>query len=199
MKKQTKQPVKQTLKQRRNKADREQLISLMGGKTVIIIPHKLTLFGITYKTKVQKTVLSSGKSVNGYIDHLNKTIYLKEHNGIDKTYIHEVIHARDKFFGLKKNVPETEKESLVCMEAEWWVQFFRQIFPVAELIKNTDTTEEADPNLELIKKLQADIKDKDKQIEKLTAQLNTKKKKKAKSSVKQTAQKLKTKLTRRTK
>lgn len=185
----------ETTKQRRDKSDREQLINLVAGKAVFIIPHKLTLMGETYTTKVSKNLLHNGKAVNGYIDHIKNIIHLKKQGRADRTYIHEVIHARDRFFGWKINSTEQEKESLVRIETEWWLQYFNQIFPIARLAKNFKT----DSPRELIKKLQADIKRKDKQIEKLTAQLNTKKKKKAKSSVKQTAQKLKTKLTRRTK
>ena len=161
-----------TPKQKRNKANREQLINLMNGKTVIVIPRELILFGETYKTKIQKRVLSNGESVNGYINHTSKSIYLKSRDGADKTYIHEVIHARDKFFGLKQNVPIQEKESLVSMEAEWWLQFFRQIFPIAELINKTDITKTTSDKDKLIKKLQLAIKRKDKRIETLKLNLS---------------------------
>jgi len=157
--------------QNRYKKDMEQLTDLISGKTAFIVPNRITLMGIVYEVKVQKTVLSNGKSVNGYINHTDKIIYLKEHNGIDKTFIHEVIHSKDRFFNLRKNVPELEKESLVNLEAEWWVQFFRQIFPVSELFNRTTKGGELDQQAELIKKFQSDIKRKDKQIKKLEGRL----------------------------
>ena len=166
----------QTPKQKRYKKDMEQLTDLISGKTAFIIPKKLTLMGIEYKVKVQKSVLSSGRSVNGYISHKDKTIFLKQHNGIDKTIIHEITHAKDRFFNLRKNVPELEKESLVNLEAEWWVQFFRQIFPVAELFNRTSTDAETDSQAELIKKLQSDIKRRDKTILNLKVKLGRLKK-----------------------
>jgi len=165
-----------TLKQKQHEQDTEQLINLMSGQTIIIIPRKLTLFGIEYCVKVQKSVLSEGKSVNGYINHQDKAIYLKERNGMDKTFIHEVIHARDNFFGLKRNVPETEKESLVKMESEWWTQFFRQIFPVGELIRKTDIRDKKHKEREQIKELRLEIERKDKQIKTLKSKLKEVKK-----------------------
>ena len=166
----------QTPKQKRYKKDMEQLTDLISGKTALIVPNRITLFGIEYKVRVQKSVSSSGRSVNGYISHTDKTIFLKQHNGIDKTFIHEVVHAKDKFFNLRKNVPELEKESLVNLEAEWWLQYFNQIFPVAELFKRTNTEGETDPQAELIKKLQLDVKHKDKTIKTLRSKLKEVKK-----------------------
>ena len=168
--------MKVTLKQNRYNKDMEQLTDLISGKTAFIIPNRITLMGIVYKVKVQKTVLSSGKSVNGYIHHKDKIIFLKQHNGIDKTFIHEITHAKDKFFNLRRKVPELEKESLVNLEAEWWVQFFRQIFPVAELFNRTTKEGEPDKQAELINKLQAQIKHKDKQIKTLRYKLKEVKK-----------------------
>jgi len=163
MKKQTTKP-KQTLKQKRQEQDTKQLVSLISGKTVFIIPNKLTLMGITYTTKVTKTLTNNGKNVNGYIDHAKKIIHIKEQAHADRTHIHEVIHARDQFFGWKKNTPEIDKESLVRIETEWWLQYFNQIFPIAEMFKRTDLKNEPNEELELIKKLQSDIKRKDKTI-----------------------------------
>ena len=168
--------MKSTPKQKRYKADMEQLTDLISGKTVFVIPKKLTLMGETYTTKVTKTLFMNGKNVNGYIDHVKKIIHIKEQAHADRTYIHEVIHARDKFFGWKRNTPELDKESLVRIETEWWLQYFNQIFPVAELFNKTNTTGETDPQVELIKKLQLDVKHKDKTIKTLKAKIRRLKK-----------------------
>ena len=175
MKKQTIKP-KQTLKERRQEQDTKQLVSLISGQTVFIIPKKLTLMGVTYTTKVTKVLFNNGKNVNGYIDHQKNIIHIKEQAHADRTHIHEVIHARDKFFGWKKNTPTEDKESLVRIETEWWLQYFNQIFPIAEMFKRTDINKDKNTEIEQIKELQEQIKRKDKTIKTLRSKLKEVKK-----------------------
>ena len=131
----------------------ENLINLLSGKTSFIIPKKVTLFGETYKTHVFKTLSQGKKSINGSICHKEKIISLKVQPNIERTHLHEVIHWRDKVFGWKMNSTDAEKESLVKLEAEWWTQYLKQIFPIAKLFENYKIT--PDPN---IRKLELRIK-----------------------------------------
>lgn len=153
-------------KQNHQKADVKQLMSILTGKTTYFIPHNINILGQDWAIKIDNDI-----QCNGLCDHVRKTIFLKKQKDIDRTLLHEVLHARDRLFGWKINSKQEDKEALVRIESELWRSFMKQVFPLQELGKSLSEAPITSENGKLIKTLEAKVKRQAKQIEKLKLKL----------------------------
>ena len=179
---------------RQNKKQKDldllQLGRLLTGRMWCIIPKTISLLGETWTIEIDNNL---AENINGTCNYQNKIITIREHKHSFRTLIHEINHARSKLFGSKWTETEIRLNTLFDM------QVYEQLLlsPIARLWASMDNDLEIVKECEkekLIIQLQEEIKLKNKQIKKLTAQNDTRQKKKGNLHIKPTAQKLKTKL-----
>ena len=149
------------------------LTRLLYGKIDFIIPKQLFLLGYEWKVLIDENLKNNGEYL-----HEEKTVTLKTHEHTDRTFIHEVVHIRDNLFGWKIGVNKQDKEALVRLEAMFWLQFFKQMYPISALWRlvngkkddNLIKKYETEKN-QIIKKQKIEIKSLKSQIKKLKLNL----------------------------
>jgi len=122
---------------------------LISGKTILFVPETIYLLGEKWNIEINNEI-----EANGLCYYKNKKIKIKSQNNADRTLLHEIIHSRNKIFGYSHN--ETE----VRLEALFWRDVFKQIYPITELWKKVEGKMkfQEDEKDKLIKKLQKRVK-----------------------------------------